>query len=461
MALVGGARFSKTLKVETVMPNRLKIELDLGEQAGHRKLAARRARSTAQWLSGATAANLRANVEVRLSPVAHALHAQCGLRVRRSGAQLQRRADHGVRRRARRRWQGEDRQGSRSAARRAGHAERHLHHARVRARRRLQHQPSRRAPWRPSTATSGLKLPKGDAARDMLLTDTRHTVELATLDRDGKPVSVPRLQVTLYKVQWRWWWDSSGDSLAQYAQGESTVAGQAGHHRHEGRRAASGSSRSSTRNGAATWCAPAISTAGIARAGCSTSTGRPGPARRATSPAPRPTCSCSPPTSRSTTSARRPRCSCPKRRRAARCSRSRTAAPFSKQRWIEAETQARTAISIPITAGMAPNIYVAVTMVQPHAGKDNDRPIRLYGVIPLKVTDPQTQLTPVVTTAAEWAPQVQGQRHGERIRRPRHGLHAGRRRRRLVRPDQLQDAQPARRVLPARGAGRLHLGPVR
>ena len=37
---------------------------------------------------------------------------------------------------------------------------------------------------------------------------------------------------------------------------------------------------------------------------------------------------------------------------------------------------------------MAPNIYVAVTMVQPHAGKDNDRPIRLYGVIPLKVTDP-------------------------------------------------------------------------
>ncbi len=28
----------------------------------------------------------------------------------------------------------------------------------------------------------GLKLPKGDAPRDMLLTDTRHTVELASLD---------------------------------------------------------------------------------------------------------------------------------------------------------------------------------------------------------------------------------------------------------------------------------------
>ena len=63
-----------------------------------------------------------------------------------------------------------------------------------------------------------------------------------------------------------------------------------------------------------------------------------------------------------------------------------------EHRWIEAEArQARNRVSIPITAGMAPNIYVAVTMVQPHAGKDNDRPIRLYGVIPLKVTDPQTQ----------------------------------------------------------------------
>ncbi len=69
----------------------------------------------------------------------------------------------------------------------------------------------------------GLKLPKGDESRDMLLTDKRHTVELASLDRDGKPVSVPRLQVTLYKVQWRWWWDSTGDSLAQYVQGQSTA----------------------------------------------------------------------------------------------------------------------------------------------------------------------------------------------------------------------------------------------
>src|SRR4029434_2361884 len=66
---VGGARFSRTLKVETVMPNRLKIDLDLGDQ---QVIASSPVKGTlsAQWLSGATAANLKAKIEVRLSPIA-------------------------------------------------------------------------------------------------------------------------------------------------------------------------------------------------------------------------------------------------------------------------------------------------------------------------------------------------------------------------------------------------------
>jgi uncharacterized protein YfaS (alpha-2-macroglobulin family) len=54
---------------------------------------------------------------------------------------------------------------------------------------------------------------------------------------------------------------------------------------------------------------------------------------------------------------------------------------------------------------MTPNAYVAVTLIQPHAGKTNDRPIRLYGVLPLMVTDPATSLKPVVQTSAEWRPE--------------------------------------------------------
>ena len=60
-------RFGKTLKVETVMPNRLKIELDLGTKDVMAS-SPMKGGIDSQWLSGATAAGLRANLEVRLSP---------------------------------------------------------------------------------------------------------------------------------------------------------------------------------------------------------------------------------------------------------------------------------------------------------------------------------------------------------------------------------------------------------
>ncbi|NIV30977.1 MAG: hypothetical protein GWN58_16250, partial [Anaerolineae bacterium] len=55
----------------------------------------------------------------------------------------------------------------------------------------------------------GIKLPKGDAARGMLLTDTEHTVEVATVDADGNPVAVSNMEIAIYKIHWKWWWDKS------------------------------------------------------------------------------------------------------------------------------------------------------------------------------------------------------------------------------------------------------------
>lgn len=47
-------------------------------------------------------------------------------------------------------------------------------------------------------------------------------------------------------------------------------------------------------------------------------------------------------------------------------------------------------IEIPVTAEMLPNAYVSVSVVQPHSQTRNDRPIRMYGVIPLLVREPAT-----------------------------------------------------------------------
>src|SRR5690606_39501994 len=60
-----------------------------------------------------------------------------------------------------------------------------------------------------------------------------------------------------------------------------------------------------------------------------------------------------------------------------------------------------------MTEAMTPNVYASVTLIQPH-GKANDRPIRLYGVIPLHVSDPKTSLAPVIEAPVEWKPESVG-----------------------------------------------------
>jgi hypothetical protein len=73
------------------------------------------------------------------------------------------------------------------------------------------------------------------------------------------------------------------------------------------------------------------------------------------------------------------------------------------QRWLELNGE-RTQVDVPITDKMAPNVYVSISLLQPHQGKTNDRPIRLYGIIPVKVENPSTLLTPVINAGEEWKP---------------------------------------------------------
>ena len=54
---------------------------------------------------------------------------------------------------------------------------------------------------------------------------------------------------------------------------------------------------------------------------------------------------------------------------------------------------------------MTPNVYVNVTLIQPHAQTINDLPIRLYGIVPISVEDPSTHLTPIIKTPEVWKPE--------------------------------------------------------
>ncbi|MCK5052017.1 MAG: alpha-2-macroglobulin family protein [Candidatus Cloacimonetes bacterium] len=51
----------------------------------------------------------------------------------------------------------------------------------------------------------------------------------------------------------------------------------------------------------------------------------------------------------------------------------------------------KTTIKVPITVKMVPNIYCSVSIIQPHEQTDNDRPIRMYGIMPINVFEASTR----------------------------------------------------------------------
>lgn len=63
--------------------------------------------------------------------------------------------------------------------------------------------------------------------------------------------------------------------------------------------------------------------------------------------------------------------------------------------WI-ATQKGETRAAIKLTKEMAPNIYVNISLLQPHSQTKNHLPIRLYGVIPISVEDPSTMLHPKI-----------------------------------------------------------------
>ena len=64
--------------------------------------------------------------------------------------------------------------------------------------------------------------------------------------------------------------------------------------------------------------------------------------------------------------------------------------------WIKTE-KGSTKYSFKATAAMTPNVYAFVTLLQGHKTVKNDLPIRMYGVASISVKDPATQLQPLIT----------------------------------------------------------------
>lgn len=63
--------------------------------------------------------------------------------------------------------------------------------------------------------------------------------------------------------------------------------------------------------------------------------------------------------------------------------------------WVNTD-KGETTASFKTTAEMAPNVYAHISLIQPYAQTINDRPMRMYGVIPIPVENPDSRLEPVI-----------------------------------------------------------------
>ncbi len=67
----------------------------------------------------------------------------------------------------------------------------------------------------------------------------------------------------------------------------------------------------------------------------------------------------------------------------------------------------QTTIKVDVTEEMQPNAYVHITLLQPHGVMQNDLPIRMYGIVPFTVTSPESHLHPEISMPGEIKPEAE------------------------------------------------------
>lgn len=75
-----------------------------------------------------------------------------------------------------------------------------------------------------------------------------------------------------------------------------------------------------------------------------------------------------------------------------------------KSFWVET-TEKQTEFKFKTTPEMAPNVYLSISLLQPHGNTNNDLPIRMYGTIPIGVVNPETHIHPEILVANEIRPE--------------------------------------------------------
>jgi len=210
---VGGAKFHKNLKIETVKPNRLKINIDFDEQIlTHNKPL--QGKLNVNWLHGAAGKHLKAEVKVKLSPSNKGFEVYNNYLFQDPTRHFSTEEFYV--------FEGNLDVDGKATINKTLEIEKNAPGL-------LNAQFLVRAfenggdfsidaftkTYAPYDAFIGLKSPL-ENVYGSYLTDENYTFKVVSIDPNGNPIKRKGLQVQVYKIEWRWWWDSSYDNLSSY-----------------------------------------------------------------------------------------------------------------------------------------------------------------------------------------------------------------------------------------------------
>ena len=388
---VGGTTFHKGLRIETIKPNRLKINLALPKvlQATDKDFYAP---LTSTWLTGATASKLKAKVEMSLSKV-NTQFENYGQYIFNNPATDFTTIKTDI-------FDGTlDAEGKANVMLKVPTATEAPGMLNATFTTRV-FEPGGDAsiytqtiPFSPFTSYVGINLnqPKGK----YIETDKDHVFDIVTVNTQGQLVNSSNLEYKIYRIGWSWWWENSGESFGTYINNSSITPVASGNLQTRGGKA-SFKFRidypswgrylvyvKDKESGHATggtvyvdwpeWRGRSSKTdpSGIKMLAFSLNKDSYEIGETATAIIP-----------------------------AAAGGRAlvsiENGSTVLRQEWIEVSNGGDTKYTFKITPEMTPNVYLHISLLQPHAQTVNDLPIRMYGVVPVFVTNSQTVLQPQI-----------------------------------------------------------------
>ena len=388
---VGGTTFHKGLRIETIKPNRLKINLTLPKilQSTDKNVTVPLASA---WLTGATASKLKAKVEMSLSKV-NTQFKNYGQYIFNDPATdfttIKTDVFDGI-------LNAEGKAGVTLKVPAATNAPGMLNATfttRV-------FEPGGDAsiytqsiPFSPFVSYVGINLnqPKGK----YIETDKDHVFDVVTVNSQGQPVNRSNLEYKIYRISWSWWWENSDESFGTYINNSSITPVASGKLQTSG-----GKTTFKFRVDYPSWGRYLVyvkdkdsghATGGTIYVDWPESRGRsnktdPSGIKMLTFSLDKDSYEIG-----ETATAIIP---------AAAGGRAlvsiENGSSVLHREWIEVTNEGDTKYTFEITPEMTPNVYLHISLLQPHAQTINDLPIRMYGIAPVFVTNRQTVLQPQI-----------------------------------------------------------------